>query len=111
MQRADDPRAIAVQDFECRGVFAAAIALSLAPLAACSDGDGAATLQVSPDSQSTSVGSIKVQNAFVLTQPKLVSDFRDAGERAKGDRPEHDEGDQPPAKPRLLGRGLDVFRG
>ncbi|SEG88511.1 hypothetical protein SAMN05216223_11979 [Actinacidiphila yanglinensis] len=53
-----------------RGAVAAVLALSLAPLAAaCSAGNDAATLGVHPDSDSGSTGNVKVQNAFVLTDP------------------------------------------
>ncbi|WP_329366179.1 DUF461 domain-containing protein [Streptomyces sp. NBC_00669] len=53
-----------------RGALAAVLALSLAPLAAaCSAGNDAATLEVHPDSDSGSTGNVKVQNAFVLTDP------------------------------------------
>jgi hypothetical protein len=53
-----------------RGALAAVLALSLAPLvAACSAGDDAQTLEVHPDSESGSTGDVKVQNAFVLTDP------------------------------------------
>jgi hypothetical protein len=52
-----------------RAAFPAVLALSLAPLAACGAGEGARTLEVHPDSAAASVGVIKVQNAFVLTQP------------------------------------------
>jgi hypothetical protein len=53
-----------------RGAAAAVLALAIAPLAsACAAGDDAATLQVQPDSQSASKGDVKVQNAFVLTDP------------------------------------------
>lgn len=51
-----------------RGALAAVLALSLAPLAACAAGNGAQTYHVRPDSQSVTVGVIKVQNAVVLTQ-------------------------------------------
>lgn len=51
-----------------RGALAAVFALSLAPLAACSAGNDAQTLKVRPDSDSVTVGEIKVQNAVVLTQ-------------------------------------------
>lgn len=52
-----------------RGAVAAVLALTLAPLAAaCAAGNDAATLEVQPDSASASAGSVKVQNAFVLTQ-------------------------------------------
>lgn len=59
-----------------RGAFAAVLALSLAPLAACAAGNGSATSEIHPDSASATVGVIKVQNAYVLTQadgPATVS--------------------------------------
>ncbi|WP_329134952.1 DUF461 domain-containing protein [Streptomyces sp. NBC_01476] len=59
-----------------RGAFAAVLALSLAPLAACAAGTDATSLKVEPDSAYASAGVIKVQNAFVLTQadgPATVS--------------------------------------
>ncbi|WP_328915205.1 MULTISPECIES: DUF461 domain-containing protein [unclassified Streptomyces] len=52
-----------------RGALAAVLVLSLAPLAACAAGDDAQTLEVHPDSASATVGVIKVQNAYVLTDP------------------------------------------
>jgi hypothetical protein len=53
-----------------RGALAAVLALSLAPLAAaCAAGNDAQTLEVKPDSASSSTGDVKVQNAFVLTDP------------------------------------------
>lgn len=53
-----------------RGALAAVLALSLAPLAAaCTAGSDAPTLQIRPNSAEGSAGSVKVQNAFVLTQP------------------------------------------
>jgi hypothetical protein len=52
-----------------RGALAAVLALSLAPLAACAAGNGAETLNIQPDSAATTVGDIKVQNAYVLTRP------------------------------------------
>ncbi|MGW5369873.1 DUF461 domain-containing protein [Streptomyces sp. NPDC004009] len=52
---------------------AAAIAFSVASLAACGSGNDAQTLQIKPDNAATSVGSIKVQNATVITQPDLTS--------------------------------------
>lgn len=51
-----------------RGALAAVFALSLAPLAACAAGNDAQTLKVHPDSDAVTVGVIKVQNAWVLTQ-------------------------------------------
>ncbi|MFI1097793.1 DUF461 domain-containing protein [Streptomyces sp. NPDC020917] len=53
-----------------RGALAAVLALSLAPLAAaCAAGNDAQTLEVKPDSAASSTGNVKVQNAFVLTDP------------------------------------------
>jgi len=52
---------------------AAAIAFSVASLAACGSGNDAQTLQIKPDNAATSVGSIRVQNATVITQPDLTS--------------------------------------
>ncbi|MFD5474763.1 DUF461 domain-containing protein [Streptomyces sp. NPDC127105] len=53
-----------------RGALAAAaIAFSLASLAACGAGNDAQTLQIHPDNAATTVGTIKVQNAVVVTQP------------------------------------------
>jgi hypothetical protein len=57
-----------------RGALAAAaIAFSIASLAACSAGHDAQTLQVKPDNAATAVGDIKIQNAIVITQPDLES--------------------------------------
>ncbi|MFJ8543039.1 DUF461 domain-containing protein [Streptomyces sp. NPDC093586] len=57
-----------------RGALAAAaIAFSIASLAACGAGHNAQTLQVKPDNAAASVGDIKVQNALVITQPDLKS--------------------------------------
>ncbi|UXY28375.1 DUF461 domain-containing protein [Streptomyces sp. HUAS TT20] len=57
-----------------RGALAAsAIAFSIASLAACAAGNDSQTLQVKPDNAATSVGTIKVQNATVITQPDLQS--------------------------------------
>ncbi|MET9763135.1 DUF461 domain-containing protein [Streptomyces sp. NPDC006372] len=57
-----------------RGVLAAAaIAFSIASLAACGAGNDAQTLEIKPDNAATSVGDIKVQNAIVITQPDLES--------------------------------------
>ncbi|MEU0159332.1 DUF461 domain-containing protein [Streptomyces sp. NPDC006261] len=47
---------------------ATAIAFSIVSLSACAAGNNAETLQVRPDNAATSVGSIKVQNANVITQ-------------------------------------------
>ncbi|MFE9307611.1 DUF461 domain-containing protein [Streptomyces sp. NPDC088353] len=53
-----------------RGALAAAaIAFSIASLAACGAGHDAQTLQIRPDNAATTVGAIKVQNAVVVTQP------------------------------------------
>ncbi|MFE7232015.1 DUF461 domain-containing protein [Streptomyces sp. NPDC057596] len=53
-----------------RGALAAAaIAFSIASLAACGAGHDAQTLQIRPDHAATTVGTIKVQNAVVVTQP------------------------------------------
>lgn len=51
-----------------RGALAAALALSLFPLAACAAGNHAETLRIRPDNAATSVGDIEIQNAVVLTQ-------------------------------------------
>ncbi|MFJ8004476.1 copper chaperone PCu(A)C [Streptomyces fagopyri] len=57
-----------------RGALAAAaIAFSLASLAACAAGNDAQTLEVKPDNAATSVGDIKIQNALVITQPDTTS--------------------------------------
>ncbi|MFJ8821299.1 DUF461 domain-containing protein [Streptomyces sp. NPDC102467] len=57
-----------------RGALAAAaIAFSIASLAACGAGNDAQTLQVKPDNAETSVGDIKIQNATVITQPDRTS--------------------------------------
>lgn len=54
-----------------RGALAAAaLAFSIASLAACA-GNNAQTLEVKPDNAATSVGDIKIQNAVVITQPDL----------------------------------------
>ncbi|MEU6370477.1 DUF461 domain-containing protein [Streptomyces sp. NPDC046931] len=53
-----------------RGALAAAaIAFSIASLAACGAGNNSQTLEIKPDNAATSVGDIKVQNAVVITQP------------------------------------------
>ncbi|MEV6739259.1 DUF461 domain-containing protein [Streptomyces sp. NPDC051104] len=53
-----------------RGALAAAaIAFSIASLAACGAGNDSQTLEVKPDNAATSVGNIKIQNALVITQP------------------------------------------
>ena len=57
-----------------RGALAAAaIAVSIASLAACGAGSDAQTLQVKPDNAETKVGDIKVQNALIITQPDRQS--------------------------------------
>jgi hypothetical protein len=58
-----------------RGALAAsALALSIAPLAACGAGNNAETLQVKPDNAATTVGDIQVVNAVVLTQADAAGD-------------------------------------
>lgn len=52
---------------------AAAIAFSIASLAACGAGNNAQTLEVKPDNAATSVGDIRIQNATVITQPDRES--------------------------------------
>ncbi|MFI7238758.1 DUF461 domain-containing protein [Streptomyces cyaneofuscatus] len=47
---------------------ATAIAFSIVSLSACAAGNNAETLKVRPDNAATSVGTIKVQNANVITQ-------------------------------------------
>ncbi|MGW0612660.1 DUF461 domain-containing protein [Streptomyces sp. NPDC002788] len=57
-----------------RGALAAAaIAFSIASLAACGAGNNAQTLEIQPDNAATSVGDIKIQNAIVITQPDRES--------------------------------------
>ncbi|MEU9452216.1 DUF461 domain-containing protein [Streptomyces sp. NPDC048277] len=57
-----------------RGALAAStIAFSIASLAACGAGNNSQTLEIKPDNAATSVGTIKVQNATVITQPDLTS--------------------------------------
>lgn len=57
-----------------RGALAAAaIAFSVASLAACGAGNQAQTLEIQPDNAAASVGDIKIQNAVVITQPELES--------------------------------------
>ncbi|MEV5434979.1 DUF461 domain-containing protein [Streptomyces sp. NPDC052682] len=52
-----------------RGALAAAaIAFSIASLAACGAGHNAQTLQIQPDNAATTVGDLKIQNAIVVTQ-------------------------------------------
>ncbi|MFD4553449.1 DUF461 domain-containing protein [Streptomyces sp. NPDC058469] len=63
-----------------RGALAAAaIAFSIASLAACGAGNDAQTLEVKPDNAAVSVGVIKVQNALVITQPLTESGTEAAG--------------------------------
>ncbi|XUL89902.1 DUF461 domain-containing protein [Streptomyces galilaeus] len=63
-----------------RGALAAAaIAFSIASLAACGAGDDAQTLEVKPDNAAVSVGVIKVQNALVITQPITDSSPQPSG--------------------------------
>ena len=53
-----------------RGALAAAaIAFSIASLAACGAGGDAQTLEVKPDNAAAKVGNLKVQNVTVITQP------------------------------------------
>ncbi|GGU88331.1 lipoprotein [Streptomyces filipinensis] len=55
-----------------RGALAAsAIVFSIASLAACGAGNDSQTLEVKPDNAATTVGTIKVQNALIITQPDL----------------------------------------
>ncbi|MEU6660430.1 DUF461 domain-containing protein [Streptomyces sp. NPDC046821] len=57
-----------------RGALAAAaLAFSIASLAACGAGTDAQTSQIKPDNAETSVGDIRIQNANVITQPDLKS--------------------------------------
>jgi hypothetical protein len=57
-----------------RGALAAAaIAFSIASLAACGAGNDAQTLQIKPDNAAVTVGTIKIQNALVITQPDVKS--------------------------------------
>ncbi|MDX2530186.1 copper chaperone PCu(A)C [Streptomyces europaeiscabiei] len=56
------------------GLAAAAIAFSIASLAACAAGNNAQTLEVKPDNAATSVGDIKIQNAIVVTQPSTETE-------------------------------------
>ncbi|MGW8065009.1 DUF461 domain-containing protein [Streptomyces ziwulingensis] len=57
-----------------RGALAAAaIAFSIASLAACGAGHNAQTLEIKPDNAATTVGDIQIQNAIVITQPDLES--------------------------------------
>jgi hypothetical protein len=53
-----------------RGALAAAaIAVSIASLAACGAGHNAQSLNIRPDNAAATVGDLKIQNAVVLTQP------------------------------------------
>ncbi|MGW7201327.1 DUF461 domain-containing protein [Streptomyces chryseus] len=55
-----------------RGALAAtAIVFSIASLAACGAGNDAQTLGVRPDNAATAVDDVKIQNATIVTQPKL----------------------------------------
>ncbi|MFF4506547.1 DUF461 domain-containing protein [Streptomyces sp. NPDC001401] len=57
-----------------RGALAAAaIAFSIASLAACGAGGDAQTLEVKPDNAAAKVGYLKVQNVLIITQPDLES--------------------------------------
>ncbi|AQS68948.1 copper chaperone PCu(A)C [Streptomyces pactum] len=57
-----------------RGALAAAaIAFSIASLAACGAGHNAQTLDIKPDNAATTVGDLQIQNAIVITQPDLES--------------------------------------
>ncbi|WP_149181865.1 DUF461 domain-containing protein [Streptomyces sp. TRM49041] len=54
-----------------RGAIAAsALVISIASLTACGAGNDAQTLGVRPDNAAVTVGTIKVQNAVVITQPE-----------------------------------------
>ncbi|MFG3498627.1 DUF461 domain-containing protein [Streptomyces sp. NPDC047928] len=54
-----------------RGALAAAaIVISIASLSACGAGNDAETLAIRPDNAAVTVGTIKVQNAVVITQPE-----------------------------------------
>ncbi|MGI5196070.1 DUF461 domain-containing protein [Streptomyces sp. CA-288835] len=57
-----------------RGALAAAaIAFSIASLAACGAGSNAQSLEIKPDNAATSVGDIQIQNAVVIIQPDQES--------------------------------------
>jgi hypothetical protein len=57
-----------------RGALAAAaLAFSIASLAACSAGNNAQTLEIKPDNAETSVGDIQLQNIVIITQPDAES--------------------------------------
>jgi hypothetical protein len=49
---------------------ATALVFPIASLSACSAGNDAQTLQVRPDNAATAVGSLKIQNVNVITQPE-----------------------------------------
>lgn len=51
-----------------------AIAFSIVSLSACAAGNNAESLQVRPDNAATSVGTIKVQNAAVITQAEAEAE-------------------------------------
>ncbi len=54
-----------------RGALAAVLAITIAPLAAaCGAGSSPQTLEIKPDSVAASVGSIQIENAFIVTEPK-----------------------------------------
>jgi hypothetical protein len=58
-----------------RGALAtAAIAFSLASLAACSAGNNAQTLEIKPDNAATTVGDIKLQSVVIITQPDVEAE-------------------------------------
>ncbi|MGW1492445.1 DUF461 domain-containing protein [Streptomyces sp. NPDC002402] len=58
-----------------RGALAAtAIVFSIAALSACGAGMDAQTLEVRPDNAATTVDTIKIQNATVLTQPQAEAE-------------------------------------
>ncbi|MGC5564062.1 copper chaperone PCu(A)C [Streptomyces sp. FR-108] len=52
---------------------AAAIAFSIASLAACGAGNKAQTLEIKPDNAAVTVGELKIQNAVVITQAEPES--------------------------------------
>ncbi|WP_299535688.1 DUF461 domain-containing protein [uncultured Streptomyces sp.] len=49
---------------------ATALVVSIVSLTACGAGNDAQTLEVKPDNAATSVGTIKIQNVNVITQPE-----------------------------------------
>ncbi|PCG84035.1 DUF461 domain-containing protein [Streptomyces sp. WZ.A104] len=53
---------------------ATATAFSIVTLSACGAGNNAETLQIRPDNAATSVGTIKIQNVNVITQPEGGAD-------------------------------------